>query len=178
MEFFGLPGEPLVPLFCSFANRACPVPIVSVSPFSIFSHSFLLSALILLKVPGWPSSLGRAEVYPSRHPHFWRLSLFPFFPIWAESYSVILKVVCYHSSSLSWFPEAFSICAMRGRSRSFCFCFLFSSSVFFLSSCPSLPLSLYLKGSAPLDGSWGSLLLIPCRGSFFWILLCLGFRIL
>ena len=78
MEFFGLPGEPLVPLFCSFANRARPVPIVSVSPFSVFSHSFLLLALILLKVPGWPSSLGRAEVCPSRHPHFWRLPLFPF----------------------------------------------------------------------------------------------------
>ena len=78
MEFSGRPGEPLVPLFCSFANRACPVPIVSVSPFSVFSHSFLLSVLILLKASGWPSSSGRAEVCPSRHPHFWRLPLFPF----------------------------------------------------------------------------------------------------
>ena len=48
----------------------------------------------------------------------------------------------------------------------------------FLSSCPSLPLSLCLKGSAPLDGSWGSWLLIPCRGSlFFWMLIRLGFKI-
>uniref|UniRef100_A0A7N2KW27 Uncharacterized protein n=1 Tax=Quercus lobata TaxID=97700 RepID=A0A7N2KW27_QUELO len=62
MEFSGLPGEPLVPLFCSFANRACPVPIVSVNPFSVFSHSFLLLVLILLKASGWPSSSGRAEV--------------------------------------------------------------------------------------------------------------------
>ena len=78
MEFFGLPGEPLVPLFCPFANRARLVPIILVSPISVFSHSFLLSALILLKVPSWPSSLGCAEVCPSRHPHFWRLPLFPF----------------------------------------------------------------------------------------------------
>ena len=75
---FGLPGEPLVPLFCPFANKARPVPIISLSPVSVFSHSFLLSALILLKVPGWPSSLSCAEVCPSRHPHFWRLPLFPF----------------------------------------------------------------------------------------------------
>ena len=167
MEFFGLPGEPLVPLFCSFANRACPVPIVSVSPFSVFSHSFLLSALILLKVPGWPSSLGRAEVCPSRHPHFWRLPLFPFFPIWAESCSAI-----FESRLLSFF---FPVLVPRGL---FCLCherslafFLLLFLVFFfclfLSSCPSLPLSLCLKGSAPLDGSWGSLLLIPCRDPLF-----------
>ena len=78
MEFFGLPGEPLVPLFCSFANRARPVPIVSVSSVSVFSHSFLLSALILLKVPSWPPSLGCAEVCPSRH-HRLAIPLFPFF---------------------------------------------------------------------------------------------------
>ena len=42
-----------------------------------------------------------------------------------------LKVVCYHSSSLSWFPEAFSVYAMRGRSRfTFISCFLFLSSFY------------------------------------------------
>ena len=56
MEFAGLPGEPLVPLFCSLANRACLVPVVLVSPFSVSSHSFLLSVLILLKASGWLSS--------------------------------------------------------------------------------------------------------------------------
>ena len=70
-----------VPLFCSFANRACSVPVASVSPFAVFSHSFLLLVLIPSKASGWPSSLGRAEVCPSRHPHFWRILLFPFFPI-------------------------------------------------------------------------------------------------
>ena len=173
---FGLPGEPLVPLFCPFANRARPVPIMSVSPVSVFSHSFLLSALILLKVLGWPSSLGCAEVCPSRHPRFWHFFHFSlFFPIWAESCSANLKAACYHSffcASLFWFPESFSVCTMRGRwvllaLAFFLLLFLVFFFCLFLSSCPSLPLSLCLKGSAPLDGSWGSLLLIPCRGSFF-----------
>jgi len=84
-----------VPLFCSFANRACSVSVASVSPFAVFSHSFLLLVLIPSKVSGWPSSLGRAEVCPSRYPHFWRI---PFFPIWAESCSAI-----FESHSLPFF---------------------------------------------------------------------------
>ena len=138
MEFSRLPGEPLVPLFCSFANRVCLVPVVSVSPFSVSSHSFLLSVLILLKASGWPSSLGRAEVCPSRHPHFWCLLLFLFFPIWAESCSVFFK-----NRLLSFFfpvlvPRGL-FCLCREKSLALLFsCFLFFS-VFFLSSCPSLP---------------------------------------
>ena len=115
MEFSGLPGEPLVPLFCSFANRVCLVPVVSVSPFSVSSHSFLLSVLILLKASGWLSSLGvlryallgiptSGAFYFSFSFLFGRNPVLPF-----------LKIVCYHSSSLSWFPEASSVCAMRGR---------------------------------------------------------------
>ena len=139
MEFFGLPGEPLVPLFCSFANRACPVPIVSVSPFFVFSHSFLLSALILLKVPGCPSSLGRAKVCPSRHPHFWRLPLFPFL-----SYLGGILFCHFESRLLSFFfpvlvPRGL-FCLCHGRSLAF-FLLLFLVFFFclFLSSCPSLP---------------------------------------
>ena len=50
----------------------------------------------------------------------------------------------------------------------FVFCFLFSSSVFFYRAVPVfLFFSLCLKGSAPIDGSWGSLLLILCRGPLF-----------
>ena len=63
--------------------------------------------------------------------------------------------------------------------RVFCFYFLFSSSVFFLSICPSLPFSLCLKGSMPIDCSWGSLLLYTLPWSLFWMLLSfLSFRIL
>ena len=122
MEFFGLLREPLVPLFCSFANRACPVPIVSVSPFSVFSHS-----------------LGRAEVCHSRHPHFWRLPLFPFL-----SYLGGILFCHFESRLLSFF---FPVLVPRGL---FCLCherslafFLLLFLVFFfclfLSSCPSLP---------------------------------------
>ena len=132
MEFFGLPGESLVPLFCFFANRACPVPIVSLSPFSVFSHSFLLSALIFLKVPSWPSSLGHAEVCPSRHPYFWRLPLFPFFPIWAESCSAI-----FESRLLSFF---FPVLVPRGP---FCLCHERSLAFFAFISCFLLLSSFY-----------------------------------
>ena len=178
MEFFGLPGEPLVPLFCLFANRARLVPIISISPVSLFSHSFLLSALILLKVPGWPSSLGCAEVCPSRHPHFWRLPHFPFlshlggilFCHFWKSFVIIL-LPCSSSSRL------FSVCAMRGRSRSFCFCFLFSSSVFFYRA-----VLVFLCLCAWRDLCLLMVLEDPCFLSlivilFFWMLLCLGFRI-
>jgi len=103
MEFFWVSR---IPLFCSFANRACSVPVVSVSPFTVFSHSFLLLVLIPSKASGWPSSLGRAKVCHSRHPHFWRLLLFPFFPIWAESCSAI-----FESRLLSFF---FPVLVPRG----------------------------------------------------------------
>ena len=106
---FGLPGEPLLRLFCPFANRARPIPIISVSPVSVFSHSFLLSALILLKVPGWPSSLGCAEVCPSRHPHFWRLPLFPFL-----SHLGGILFCQLESRLLSFFLLCFPILVPRG----------------------------------------------------------------
>ena len=50
----------------------------SAGSISRFSHSFLLSALIPLKVPSWLPSSGCAEVCPSR-PHRLTVSLFPFF---------------------------------------------------------------------------------------------------
>ena len=108
-------------------------------------------------------------------------STFPFsFPSGRNPVLPFLKVVCYHSSSLFWFPEAFfSICAMRSRSRSFCFCFLFSSSVFFyravlvfLCLCAWRDLRLLM---VPEDPCFLSLAVVLF---FFWILLCLGFRIL
>ena len=109
----------------------------SAGSISHFSHSFLLLALISLKVPGWLPSSGCAEVCPSRS-HRLAVPLFPFFPIWAESYSANLKVACCHSLfriSLFWFPETLSACAMRGRWVFWCLCFLlyflFSFPVFF-----------------------------------------------
>ena len=109
----------------------------SVSLISRFSHSFLLSALIPFKVPGWLPSSGCAEVCPSRS-HRLAVPLFPFFPIWAESYSANLKVACCHSLfriSLFWFPETLSACAIRGRwvfwRLCFLLCFLFSFPVIF-----------------------------------------------
>ena len=131
---FGLPGEPLVPLFYPFANRARPVPIISVSPISVFSHTFLLSALILLKVPGWPSSLGCAEVCPSRHPRFWHFPLFPFL-----SHLGGILFCQLESRLLSFFflcfpvlvpRDFFCLCHERSLGSTgvcvlFCFCFLF-----------------------------------------------------
>ena len=89
----------------------------STGSISHFSHSFLLSALIPLKVPGWLLSSGCAEVCPSRSHHLSILYL-PFFPIWAESHSAKLKVAWCHSLfriSLFWFPETLPACVMRGR---------------------------------------------------------------
>ena len=156
MEFFWVSR---VPLFCSFANRACSVPVALVSPFAVFSHSFLLLVLIPSKASGRPSSLGRAEVCPSRHPHFWRIPLFPFFPIWAESCFAIFE----SHSLLFFFPVLvlrgpFAVCAMRGRS---CFLF-FSFPVFFPPICLILPLYLCLKGFG--DPCFFSF----CRGLFFF----------
>ena len=175
MEFSGLPGEPLVPLFCSFANRACPVPIVSISPFFVFSHSFLLSVLILLKASGWLSSLGRAEVCPSRHPHFWRLPLFPFL-------SYLGGILLCHF----WKPFVIILLPCPGSPRPFLsvpwevarVLLLFLVFFFCLLSIDlsSLPFSLCLKGSVLIDGSWGSLLLIFCRGPLFWMLLFSGLQ--
>ena len=132
IEFARLPGEPLVPLFCSFANRVCLVPVVLVSPFSVSSHSFLLSVLILLKVSGWPSSLGCAEVCPSRHPHFWCLPLFLFLSLLGGILFCLFK-----DRLLSFFfpvlvPRGlFYLCHEKSLAFFFTFVFLFS---FFLSS--------------------------------------------
>ena len=138
MEFWssrGIVGSPVLPSCELSLFRAYH----SISPISRFSHSFLLSALILLKVPDWPPSLGCAEVCPSWH-HRFGSSTFPFFfPIWAESYSANLKTACYHSFfcvSLFWFLEVF-FCLCHERSLGFTgacvllLCFLFSSSVSF-----------------------------------------------
>ena len=75
-------------------------------------------------------------------------------------------------------PRGF-FCLCREKSLALFVFFLFSSflfSVFFLSSCPDLPSSLCLKGSASIDGAWGSLLLIFCRDLFFWMLFFSGLR--
>ena len=131
---FGLPEEPLVPLFYPFANRAHLVSIILVSPISIFSYSFLLSALILLKVPIWPSSLGCAEVCPSRHPRLWRFPLFRFL-----SHLGGILFCHFESRLVSFFLLCFSVlvprdffCLCHERSLGstdvcvlFCFCFLF-----------------------------------------------------
>ena len=87
-----------------------------------------------------------------------------------------LKIVCYHSSSLSWFPEASFVCAMRGRSRSFLLFFFFS--VFFLSSCPSLPFFFvpegiraywwFLRILASYTLPWSSLFFFSLDASLFW----------
>ena len=149
-----------VPLFRSFANRACSVSVASVSPFAVFPHSFLLLVLIHSKASGRPFSLGRAEVWSSRHPHFWRI---PFFPIWAESYSAI-----FESHSLPFFfpvlvPRGpFAVCAMRGSSH-----FLF----FFFSCLLSTDLS-HSSSLFVLEGIWGSLLLFILPWSLFFFLGC------
>ena len=109
----------------------------SAGSISCFSHSFLLSTLIPLKVPGWLPSSGCAKVCLSRSHHL-SIPLFPFFPIWAESRSANLKVACCHSLfciSLFWFPETLLACAMRGPwvfwRLCFLLCFLFSFPVLF-----------------------------------------------
>ena len=111
---------------------------------------------------------GSAEVCPSRHPHFWRLLLFRFFPIWVESCSALLKSFCYHSSSLSWFPDASSVCAMKGRLRSFVFLFSFFLSSFYRSV-------LVFFFFALIDGAWGSLLLILCCDLLSFFFGCFSF---
>ena len=63
----------------------------SAGSISRFSHSFLLSTLIPLKVSGWLPSSGCAMVCPSRSHHL-SIPCLPFFPIWAESHSAKLKV--------------------------------------------------------------------------------------
>ena len=90
MEFWpsrGTIGSPVLPsceqsLFCAFH---------SAGSISRFSYSFLFSALIPLKVPGWLPSSGCAEVCPSQSHHL-SIPCLPFFPIWAESHSAKLKV--------------------------------------------------------------------------------------
>ena len=165
MEFF---WASWVPLFRYFANRACSVSVTSVSLFAVFSYSFLLLVLIPSKAPGWPSSLGRAEVCPSRYPHFWRIPLFRFG--WNLVLSFLKVLRCY-----SFFPVLvprgpFAVCVMRGR---------FALLVFFFFSCL---LSTDLSQSSflfVLEGFWGSLLLyIFAVVSFGMLFPFLGFRIL
>ena len=91
----------------------------------------------------------------------------PVLPTWKPLVIILFFVLPCSGSPRFFLSVPWEVAGFYWRSRSFCFCFLFSSSVFFLSSCPSLPLSLCLKGYAPLDGPWGSLLLIPYRGSLF-----------
>ena len=145
MEFFWVSR---VPLFCSSANRACSVPVALVSPFAVFSHSFLLLVLIPSKASSRPSSLGRAEVCPSRYPHFWRIPLFRFG--WNLVLPFLKVLRCY-----SFFPVLvprgpFAVYVMRGR---------FALLVFFFFSCllfTDLSQSSFLF---VLEGFWGSLLI-------------------
>ena len=98
----------------------------------------------------------------SASPFFGSFHFSLFFLIWAESCSANLKATCYHSfffcASLFWFPEVFFYLC-HGRSLGFTgacvllLLFLIFFFCLFLSSCPSLPLSLCLKESVPLDGS-------------------------
>ena len=147
MEFWssrGTIGSPVLP----FCKQSTSCTYHSVSPISVFCHSFILSALILLKVPGWPSSLGCAEVCPSRHPRFWQFPLFPFLSNLGGILFCQLK-----SRLLSFFFLCFPVLVPWGffylcHERSlgstgacvllalvfFCFCFLFSSSVFFFQA--------------------------------------------
>ena len=63
----------------------------SAGSISHFPHSFLLSALIPLKVPGWLPFSGCAEICPSQSHHL-SIPCLHFFPIWAKSHSAKLKV--------------------------------------------------------------------------------------
>ena len=112
----------------------------------LFSHSFLLLVLIPSKASSRPSSLGRAEVCPSRYPHFWRIPLFRFG--WNLVLPFLKVLRCY-----SFFPVLVPrgpFAVMRGR---------FALLVFFFFSCL---LSTDLSQSSflfVLDGFWGSLLI-------------------
>ena len=107
---------------------------------------------------------------------FWQFHFSLFFPIWAKSCFANLKAACYHSFFLCFFvlvPRGFFLSVPWEVARFYwCLCsFPFVLIFFFclfLSSYPILPLTLCLKGSASLDGCWGSWLLIPCRGFLFF----------
>ena len=141
MEFWssrGTVGSPVLPSCEQSLFRAYH----SVSLISRFSHSFLLSTLILLKVPGWPPSLGYAEVCPSRH-HRFGSSTFPFsfpsgrnhvLPTWKP-----LVIILFFMFLCSGSPRFF-FCLCHERSLGFTgacvllLCFLFFSSVFFFQA--------------------------------------------
>ena len=143
--FLGVPGSP-VSLLCKQSMFGHCHLGKSFLPF--FSYSFLLLVLIPSKAPGWPSSLGRAEVCPSRYPHFWRIPLFRFG--WNLVLSFLKVLRCY-----SFFPVLvprgpFAVYVMRGR---------FALLVFFFFSCllfTDLSQSSFLF---VLEGFWGSLLI-------------------
>ena len=187
---FGLPGEPLVLLFCPFANRARPIPIISVSPVFVF---FILSFFQLWFF--WKFLVGHLLWDVLRYALlgiavFWQFLLFPFLShlggiLFCQLESRLLSFFFFVLPCFGSPRFFFSICATRGRwvllaLVFFCFLFLIFFFCLFLSSYPSLPLPLCLKGSAPLDGCWGSWLFIPCRGFliffFFWMLLRLGLK--
>ena len=106
----GTVGSPVLP----FCKQSTSCTHHSVSLISIFSHYFLLSALILLKIPGWPSSLGCAKVCPSRHPFFLHFPLFPFL-----SHSGGILFCQLESRLLSFFFLCFPVLVPRGF---FCLC--------------------------------------------------------
>ena len=163
----------------------------SAGSISRFSHSFLLSALIPLKIPGWLPSSGCAEVCPSRSHHL-SIPCLPFFPIWAESHSAKLKVVWCHflfHISLFWFLETLLAYVMRGRWVFWRLCFFALFLIFFsrhfLSNCLNLLWLCAWKDPRPLmiaeDPSYLSLLQwvsFPSWCFFVWALSLLGLFIL
>ena len=151
----GTIGSPVLPSCEQSLFRAYHL----ISPISHFSHSFLLSALILLKVPGWLPSSGCAKVCPSR-PHRLAVPLFPFFShlggilfCQLESRLLPFSFLCF-----SVLVPRDSFCLCHERSLGFfgacvlLLCFLFSFSVLFFRAVLVFLLTVCLEGSAPLDG--------------------------
>ena len=195
LSFFPTPSSQPIPSFyngvlvfsgnrwfpCFVFLRTEHVPFLSLGkshfPFFLFFPSFSSD---LLKVSWLITFFGTCWGMPfSASPFLWQFPLFPFlshlgeilfYQLWKPLVTILFFVLPCSGS-----PRFSSVCAMRCRwvllaFVLFCFLFLIFFFCLFLSSCPSLPLSLCLKGSAPFDGSWGSLLFIPCHGSFFFFL--------
>ena len=113
----------------------------SVGSISCFSHSFLLLALIHLKVPGWLPSSGRVEVCPSRSCRWVVPSFAPFSHLGGIPFCRLeSRLLPFSFSYFSILVPRDASCLCHERSLVFCWvfwrlwlllCFLFSFLVLF-----------------------------------------------
>ena len=133
VEFSGRPGEPLVPLFWSFANRVCSVLIISVSPLfrflsffpSLGSDSFESFWLAILFGACWGMPFSASSLLVS--------FTFPFLSYLGGILFCSFEIVLLSFFFLVLVPRRLFCLCHEGSLAFFCF-FL----VFFLSICPGL----------------------------------------